>query len=51
MVEEAVCVGVDVDHTIGKALDIFNIKHNLFERWSGIVSEEGSFLLQQGDNG
>jgi 4-hydroxy-3-polyprenylbenzoate decarboxylase len=24
-----------VDHTVGKALDLFNIEHNLFERWSG----------------
>jgi polyprenyl P-hydroxybenzoate/phenylacrylic acid decarboxylase-like protein len=24
-----------VDHTIGKALDLFDIEHNLFERWSG----------------
>jgi flavin prenyltransferase len=24
-----------IDHTIGKALDIFNIEHNLFSRWSG----------------
>jgi flavin prenyltransferase len=24
-----------VDHTIGKALDLFNIDHNLFERWPG----------------
>ena len=24
-----------IDHTIGKALDLFNIEHNLFERWSG----------------
>ncbi len=24
-----------VDHTVGKVLDIFNIKHNLFRRWSG----------------
>jgi 4-hydroxy-3-polyprenylbenzoate decarboxylase len=22
-----------IDHTVGKILDIFNIKHNLFERW------------------
>jgi 4-hydroxy-3-polyprenylbenzoate decarboxylase len=36
-----------IDHTIGKALDIFNIKHNLFERWSGIPSEEDSFLLKE----
>lgn len=25
-----------VDHTIGKVLDIFDIKHDLFPRWSGI---------------
>ena len=25
-----------IDHTIGKVLDIFDIKHNLFPRWSGI---------------
>jgi 4-hydroxy-3-polyprenylbenzoate decarboxylase len=24
-----------VDHTVGKALDLFNIEHNLFDRWSG----------------
>lgn len=24
-----------VDHTVGKALDLFNIEHNLFRRWSG----------------
>lgn len=24
-----------VDHTVGKVLDILNIKHNLFRRWSG----------------
>jgi 4-hydroxy-3-polyprenylbenzoate decarboxylase len=24
-----------IDHTVGKALDLFNIDHNLFERWSG----------------
>lgn len=29
-----------IDHTIGKALDIFDIKHNLFQRWSGLVSKE-----------
>jgi len=28
-----------VDHTIGKALDIFEIEHNLFQRWSGPRSE------------
>ncbi len=36
-----------IDHTIGKALDIFNIKHNLFERWPGLLSEEGSFPLRE----
>jgi 4-hydroxy-3-polyprenylbenzoate decarboxylase len=29
-----------IDHTIGKVLDIFDIKHNLFPRWSGIHNEE-----------
>jgi 4-hydroxy-3-polyprenylbenzoate decarboxylase len=24
-----------IDHTIGKALDLFNIEHSLFERWRG----------------
>jgi 4-hydroxy-3-polyprenylbenzoate decarboxylase len=24
-----------IDHTVGKALDLFNIEHNLFNRWSG----------------
>ena len=36
-----------IDHTIGKALDIFGIEHNLFERWSGLLSEEDSFLLKE----
>jgi len=25
-----------IDHTVGKVLDIFDIKHNLFPRWSGL---------------
>ncbi|MDP2917474.1 MAG: UbiX family flavin prenyltransferase [Dehalococcoidia bacterium] len=25
-----------VDHTVGKMLDMFGIKHNLFQRWAGI---------------
>lgn len=29
-----------IDHTIGKVLDIFDIKHNLFPRWSGVHSEK-----------
>ena len=29
-----------VDHTIGKILDIFDIEHNIFQRWSGIPSRE-----------
>jgi flavin prenyltransferase len=24
-----------IDHTVGKTLDIFDIKHDLFQRWSG----------------
>jgi 4-hydroxy-3-polyprenylbenzoate decarboxylase len=24
-----------VDHTVGKALDLFGIGHNLFNRWGG----------------
>jgi flavin prenyltransferase len=24
-----------IDHTVGKALDLFNIEHNLFSRWQG----------------
>jgi len=28
-----------VDHTVGKALDIFEIEHNLFQRWAGSRSE------------
>lgn len=29
-----------IDHTIGKTLDMFDIKHNLFQRWAGLVSKE-----------
>jgi 4-hydroxy-3-polyprenylbenzoate decarboxylase len=29
-----------VDHTIGKILDIFAIKHNLFQKWSGYIPEK-----------
>ncbi|MFC2014277.1 UbiX family flavin prenyltransferase [Chloroflexota bacterium] len=25
-----------IDHTVGKVLDIFDIEHDLFERWSGL---------------
>ena len=25
-----------IDHTVGKVLDIFDIEHNLFQRWPGI---------------
>jgi 4-hydroxy-3-polyprenylbenzoate decarboxylase len=28
-----------VDYTVGKMLDIFDIKHNLFPRWSGNASD------------
>ena len=29
-----------IDHTIGKVLDIFDIEHNLFQRWRGLQLEE-----------
>ena len=29
-----------VDHTVGKMLDMFDVKHNLFRRWSGVSQEE-----------
>lgn len=29
-----------VDHTVGKTLDLFDIKHKLFQRWSGLNEEE-----------
>ncbi len=35
-----------IDHTIGKALDMFGIKHNLFQRWAGISGEGDSILTE-----
>ena len=29
-----------IDHTVGKTLDIFGVKHNLFQRWSGLLGKE-----------
>jgi len=29
-----------IDHTVGKMLDIFDIKHDLFRRWSGYKEEK-----------
>lgn len=29
-----------IDHTLGKILDIFDIEHNLFQRWAGLSGEE-----------
>ena len=29
-----------IDYTIGRVLDIFDIKHNLLPRWSGLASQE-----------
>ena len=29
-----------IDHPLGKVLDIFDIEHSLFPRWSGISNEE-----------
>ena len=31
-----------IDHTVGKMLDIFGIKHNLFQRWPGLQSNKQS---------
>jgi 3-polyprenyl-4-hydroxybenzoate decarboxylase len=28
-------IGDIIDYTVGKVLDIFDIEHNLFQRWSG----------------
>ena len=28
-----------IDYTVGRVLDIFNIKHNLLPRWSGLAGE------------
>jgi 4-hydroxy-3-polyprenylbenzoate decarboxylase len=30
-----------VDHTVGRVLDLFDIEHNLFPRWSGLPPKEG----------
>jgi 4-hydroxy-3-polyprenylbenzoate decarboxylase len=35
-----------IDHTIGKVLDILNIEHNLFPRWSGTTGGK-SILTKQ----
>ena len=35
-----------VDHTVGKMLDMFDIEHDLFQRWSGLMDEEESILFQ-----
>lgn len=29
-----------IDHTVGKVLDLFGIEHDLFQRWSGLPSQE-----------
>ena len=29
-----------IDHTVGRVLDIFDITHNLLERWAGVQNEE-----------
>ncbi|MFC1943448.1 UbiX family flavin prenyltransferase [Chloroflexota bacterium] len=28
-----------IDHTVGRVLDIFDITHNLFDRWAGVPDE------------
>ena len=30
-----------IDHSIGKVLDLFDIEHHLFERWSGLHNDKG----------
>ena len=32
-----------IDHTVGKLLDMFGIKHNLFQRWSG-MGKDGELI-------
>jgi len=29
-----------VDHTVGKVLDVFDIKHDLFKRWEGLTGKD-----------
>lgn len=31
-----------IDWTIGRVLDLFDIEHNLFQRWSGFLGEQGA---------
>ena len=34
-----------INHTIGKVLDIFDIEHNLFQRWAGLQCKEEMTIL------
>jgi flavin prenyltransferase len=34
-----------VDYTVGKTLDIFRIKHNLYRRWDGLTPQENEWTL------
>ena len=35
-VDTVVHIGDLIDHSIGKVLDLFDIEHHLFKRWSGL---------------
>ncbi len=30
-----------IDHTVGRVLDMFDISHNLYDRWTGVKNKEG----------
>lgn len=40
-------IGDIVDQTIGKVLDMFNIEHDLYQRWPGFEKEAGFLSLEQ----
>ncbi len=37
-----------IDHSVGKILDLLDIEHNLFARWTGDVTEEPEHRIRMG---